>query len=468
MPSRILIIDPVATNRILIKAQLAAARYDTVCADTWVGAHRAVKDDQPDLILLADFESDRAVSRFCQDIRGDATAAETPIIVLGTFTDPERRLMALKAGADDVLAMPVGEAMLQARIRSLIRARNAAAELRLRDGTDRALGLAEAPSEFARRGRVALHGSDPARGNVLGCMTDSHCFPVTADDLLGYSDEQTAKAPDVVVLEGIGTPDADLARRLPRLVVDLRSRNATRKAGQIALIPQGADDLAALLYDVGVDDVVEGQISDSELALRVGTILRRTQKHERLRKTVRDGLRAAVTDPLTGLYNRRYAQPHLLRMAETAWEKGGQLAMMILDLDHFKSVNDTHGHASGDRVLVQTAARLRETVRSVDLVARIGGEEFMVAMPDTTVAEARAAAERIRRAISTVPFDLGDNSQSLSMTLSIGVAMSTKVRFGGDAPKIDIDELFDNADAALYRAKSSGRNAVTLAAAEAA
>ncbi|MFU8883513.1 MAG: GGDEF domain-containing protein, partial [Rhodobacterales bacterium] len=181
------------------------------------------------------------------------------------------------------------------------------------------------------------------------------------------------------------------------------------------------------------------------------------------------GLRAAVTDPLTGLYNRRYALPHLTRMTEQASRSGRRFAVMLADLDHFKAINDRFGHAAGDAVLVEVAHRLRSNLRAVDLVARIGGEEFLIALPDTDRTEARVAARRLCRIIAQDPFILPGKGQSTSMTVSIGVTMG----HSGQPPERVIDpdcdiaadpvqQLLLQADKALYGAKACGRNQVTL------
>ena len=173
---------------------------------------------------------------------------------------------------------------------------------------------------------------------------------------------------------------------------------------------------------------------------------------------MRDGLHAAVTDCLTGLYNRRYIEPHLARIAEQAESTQREFAVMMLDIDHFKSINDRYGHAAGDKVLIEISRRLRENLRSIDLVARIGGEEFMVAMPRTGTDQAEAAAERLRRMVSSKPFSMGTDHPYLTVTVSVGVAIGGLTPLDGD----QIEAMCNQADAALYVAKNAGRDKVAM------
>ena len=132
---------------------------------------------------------------------------------------------------------------------------------------------------------------------------------------------------------------------------------------------------------------------------------------------------------------------------------------MMLDIDHFKAINDHYGHAVGDQVLVAFALRLRQNLRAIDLVGRVGGEEFLVAMPRTSGRAARIAANRLRRIISTTPFQLEESDVSISVSVSVGVAVSAA---GQNADK-PLAQLCHHADSALYRAKTAGRNRVAMA-----
>ena len=176
-----------------------------------------------------------------------------------------------------------------------------------------------------------------------------------------------------------------------------------------------------------------------------------------LRESVNNTMALAVTDELTGLYNRRYFDRHLNVMLSKAQEQDRDIALMILDIDHFKAVNDNHGHDVGDAVLREFAARLRRNIRGVDLACRFGGEEFVVLMPDTDTGQAEAVAERVRQSMVEKPFEVGP-TRPLSVTVSAGVALKESQ---ADTP----ETLVKRADVALYRAKREGRNRVIFDAA---
>ena len=217
------------------------------------------------------------------------------------------------------------------------------------------------------------------------------------------------------------------------------------------------DAIVSFALDLGADDVVSQNCSQEELALRLGRQGRRAQAGAYLRNRVADGLRAAVSDPLTGLYNRRYAIPHLERMQETALATNKPFTLMLLDLDHFKLVNDTFGHSVGDAVLIEVANRLRDNLRAIDLVARIGGEEFLVAMPATDLDEGRAAANRLRRIIFDTRIECAADHTPLKISVSIGMVLG-----GLSATEPDVHLLIAQADRGMYLSKQGGRNKVTV------
>ena len=179
-----------------------------------------------------------------------------------------------------------------------------------------------------------------------------------------------------------------------RLVSALRARPETRQSAVILVVENGDVQTAAKGLDLGASDYIESPFDVSELIARIRSQLRRKRYSDRLRTNLRNGLKLAVIDPLTGIYNRRYASQHMIRVMERARETDGVFAVMMIDLDKFKSINDRFGHDAGDAVLREFSRRLQENIRGVDLVARFGGEEFFVAMPDVD----KHAAGACRRA----------------------------------------------------------------------
>ena len=206
---------------------------------------------------------------------------------------------------------------------------------------------------------------------------------------------------------------------------------------------------------MGVNDYLTRPIDKNELVARVRTQLRKKGYADRLRHNVQLSLEMAITDQLTGLHNRRYMSRHLDTLIASAERAERPIAFLIMDIDHFKAVNDTYGHDSGDEVLREFASRISANVRGIDLACRYGGEEFVVVMPDTDVDFAATVAERLRRSVESVPFAISREPHNLNITISIGIAASEE---SGDTA----DALLHRADKALYRAKREGRNRVTL------
>lgn len=457
MTGRILIVDTVPTNRIVLKVKMLAAQFSVDACGSRKDAEEVIARQKPDLILinLSDPIEDR--HGFCRELKENPDTAAIAIISVGVADTARARFAALDAGADDVLPRPINDALLLARMRSLLRVRHARHELMLRDGTSRALGFEEARRNFYATARIALLSRHAISGDALAAQLNSGLsVPVTrleTDTVLANS---VAPVPDLFVIDG--TQDNDGGRAVFRLISDLRSRAETRLSTLFVILPHNEPEIAAMVLDLGADDAVSLDISDDEMVLRARALVRQKLLHDKLRDTVRDGLHAAVTDPLTGLYNRRYVEPHLSRMAEQARVSQREFAVMMLDIDHFKSINDRYGHAAGDKVLIEIANRLRENLRAIDLVARIGGEEFMVAMPNTNNEQGHIAADRLRKLISARPFSLGPDKPQLNVTMSVGVAVGGLERLN----RVQIDTMCNLADEALYAAKSAGRDKVAM------
>ncbi len=459
MLGTVLIADGLATNRILLKARLAPMQYRVIQADTAAEAEAALRGGPVSLVLVAARLPGGGADAVAAAIRTMPLARRPGLIVLADDADAAHRRHHLQQGADDVLPRRIDDLILQARIRSLIRTRLAEDDSHLGEATSRALGFAETPAGFAGQAQVALICADVATaacwqsrlGARVAAALRSHGFA----DTLGAM--TSAPLPDVFVIGLTGAR----GRTGLRLLADLRARPATREAPVIALLDRPDGALAAEALDLGASDLMLAGFDAEELALRLAAQIASKRDRDRLRATMETGLRAAVIDPMTGLYNRRYALPHLAEAAARTRRAGSPLAVMLADLDHFKRINDLYGHAAGDAVLSEAARRLTAAVGEAGLVARVGGEEFLIVLPDTDEGLAAELGERLRLAVGLHPVRLGGDGVPMRVTVSIGVVVIRPLP-GADtvAESVDAQALVAMADRALYRAKGAGRNTV--------
>lgn len=466
MQGKILIVDAISTNRIVLKVKLASAFYEVVQAATADEACVAALRHAPDLIISAMALPDCDAAELCTRLGRHPQTRAIPMMVVAHRPTSDARLKALEAGVQDVMIKPIDDTLLLARVRSLIRAHNSAAEWQMRDDTSRALGFAEDAMDFGPPGRSVVVGADAvtAQNWIRQLRPHLRTNLTYAPPETALRDLSPGKIPDIFILV---LQDSDThSGEVLRLLAAIRATAITRHAGILVLQPRANPGLGAYALDLGADDLMTDGFDTVELSLRVKAMMRRKRIADQLRATVRTGLKAAVSDPLTGLHNRRYAMPHLARVAEHAAATGRSFAVMVADLDHFKQINDIYGHASGDAVLIEVARRLRENLRGVDLVARIGGEEFLIVMPGTPLTEARIAASRLCRKIGGQGFKVPGAEEPITVTVSIGVTLGGLRDPAQEQQDQDQDQdanaLLDAADKALYAAKLQGRNQVNL------
>ena len=457
MSGKILIIDPVATNRIILKVKLSAAYYQVIQASTVAEALDLAAAEAPDLVLTSAEVPGLSIPVLIRRLQAVDGAETVPVVALLAQDDTDTRLALLRGGATDVITKPFSEAVLLARLRSLLRQRHVDADLGIRADTAEALGFAETPAPFVRTGRIVVVDDNRDRAETL-------CRVLSTQALHGF--EAHGRCPDGGLAEMQPPPDVialqiggDAADTGPALLAELRAAPGTRQARFVVLLDHVDVPLAASILDMGAHDVVGAAADPREIALRIALQLRRKQAEDHLRARVETGLQAAVIDPLTGLYNRRYALTHLKRMISASSEDGRAFAVMVADLDYFKTVNDTYGHAAGDHVLARVADQLRASVGSDGMVARIGGEEFLIVIPDASRGEARQTAGQLCRIIRETPIALPERNMPVHVTISIGVTLAEP---GRDASALSVEALVAQADRALYGSKAGGRDTVTF------
>jgi two-component system, cell cycle response regulator len=457
MNGRILIVDDIASNRILYRARLAAAFYEPLVATSGRECLALATVQQPDLILLDLQLPDLPGHEVLRRLRADPATRDILVIVLTALTDSAVRLAAFAAGADDVIDKPATDAVLLARMRNLLRAK---AGVDFPAGEALAPGFAEPALAFERKATVAVVAGQGDQGRRLQADLEDalggQLLLLSRPQALAeatMSKAEPSAVPDVFIVQDDGSDTTGTLRFLS----ELKSNQATRHSAVCVVGRSGDGDEAAIAFDLGADDVVGAEVTAAELALRTRGLIRRKQRGDQKRARIKDSLRLAVIDPLTGLYNRRYAMPQLTAIAARAAEDGRPYAVMIVDLDRFKLVNDRHGHGAGDQVLVEVSRRLTANLRAGDLLARIGGEEFLVALPDAGMPLARVVAERLCRSIEERPIRLASGAL-LAVTVSIGVAVSDCT----EARLLSPEAVIEAADLALLESKGSGRNQVTF------
>jgi two-component system cell cycle response regulator len=393
----------------------------------------------------------------CRRLKSDPATSHIPVVMITALDQVSDRVRGLEAGADDFLTKPVNDLQLMTRVKSLVRLKTLTDELRLRASTTRNIGIEELLSRnFASADTtpkvLLIDERKSSFERVQKMLRGSADLDIATDPHAGFF--QAAETPYECVMISTGFADFDPLR----LCSQLRSLDRTRFVPIILLAEQGEEGRIVRGLELGINDYLMRPIDQQELTARLRTQVRRKRYNDQLRASVTQTIEMAVTDPLTGLHNRRYLDSHLQTLFDRAVARRRPLSVMITDLDRFKTVNDTHGHDGGDEVLREFARRLRKNVRGIDLACRFGGEEFVVVMPDTDGAVAEKVAERIRAEIAQMPFAVGHDGKTIEVTVSVGVSSVLK---GVDS----VAGLMKRADLALYEAKSAGRNRVVAKAA---
>src|SRR5271165_5016318 len=249
-----------------------------------------------------------------------------------------------------------------------------------------------------------------------------------------------AEKPDIVLLDVLMPPGIDGFETCRRI----RADPATAHIPVVMLTAlQDVDDLVRGL-EAGADDFLTWPINDIALMARIRSQLRQKRYYESL-------LEQSMIDPLTGAFNCRYLEAHAPRLIARCRTAHKPIAVLMIDVDHFKQINDEHGHAAGNQVLKQIVNRITSALRPSDLVARMGGEEFVVVMPETDLDAGHRIAERLRSGIAGTPVE------EVAVTVSIGAAVIQP-----DTGEEELDAALRRADEAPYEAKRAGRNRVNL------
>ena len=451
MTARILVVDDIDANVRLLEAKLQAEYYDVLTASDGESALMMAAAEKPDLVLLDIMMPGMDGYEVCRRLKTEAATRHIPVVLVTALDGRTERITGLEAGADEFLTKPIDDILLFARVRSLTRLKLVIDELRQREASGRRIGvIAGAASRLGGGGGRILIVDDHER--------QAHRI---ATELAGEHRPVIETEPEKALLTSRGPVDLVIVNATARsfdglrFAAQVRSDEATRHLPILGVVD--ADDRQKLVkaLEIGFNDVLTRPIDAQELSARVKSQVRGKRYTDFLRNNLDHSLELAVTDQLTGLHNRRYMTGQLGALVNRAVRGGDPVSALMVDIDHFKKINDGFGHDIGDEVLREFAVRLASNVRAIDLPCRYGGEEFVVIMPDTSLDDAHRIAERIRRHVAGSPFRVGIDGEPLMVTISIGVASTA-------GPGDSAEALLKRADEAVYAAKAAGRNAVIV------
>lgn len=455
MTARVLVVDDVPPNVKLLEAKLTSEYFDVLTAYSGPEALDVASREHPDIILLDVMMPGMDGFEVCRRIKADPATAHIPVVMVTALDQPSDRIKGLEAGADDFLTKPLQDMALFARVRSLVRLKVMMDELRNRKTTGTSLGWDDEEA-------VVFDATTPTDGYILVVDEQERVMERIASALDGVGeltfiaggDDTAERAREKnfdLIIVSLTMLDTDGLRVCSKL----RSYDETRHVPILVMVDDGNTKLLVRALEMGVNDYVVRPVDKQEFLARVKTQLKRKRFADKLWENFHLSMQLATTDAVTGLYNRHYLTSHMDTRMQAAQKQGKALSVMMMDIDHFKLVNDTYGHAVGDMVLKEFATRIGRNIRGVDLAARYGGEEFVVMMPETPTDWALMIGERLREEIADNSFDFDLKDGPIEITVSIGVATS----IDGQTP----GQLLEAADKALYEAKATGRNKVVVA-----
>ena len=485
--SRILVADDDPAILQTISWVLKEHGYDVVAAQGGQALFEQLEARLPDLVLLDVIMPDADGYQVLERIKQDDRWRDLPVLMVSSLPPEEATVKTLGLGAADFIRKPFRVRELLARIQAQLRVRAVIRSAReALQTTEEELLRAREEAESRRKLVDILHevtgdlSADEiyhilAR-RVARALSISHCSVVLArpgdrtgivatafeNPALRNLEIQIDRYPEIraaldhgraVLIEDVKTSplyaeirkqwEAEGRHVIIRSVIALPFSLDRLQAG-VFFLRRTEDEPKLTQEDVEfADAVIKAAVASIQRAQVIETAKEENARLEAL----------AHTDPLTQVLNRRALTQRLASELDRARRYEGVIALLMIDLDHFKRINDTYGHLVGDDVLREFAIILTSAVRSVDMVARYGGEEFVVVLPETGSEGAIAFAERIRERIEGHAFRSGDRL-TLRLTTSIGVATFPSSRVES------VEDIFARADAALYRAKAEGRNRV--------
>ncbi len=450
---RILIVDDDPKNLKLMRGLLARDNYELSTAADGATALAQVEQNPPDLILLDVIMPGMDGYEVTRRLKAGAATKTIPIILVTALDSPRDRVLGLEAGAEEFLTKPVNPVEIEARIQSMLKLKRYRDQLGLRSSSEDKL-LKSNPRtpicEDEQRSRHILIVDDNAKDLKLLrshlISPDYHLDVVSnGSDAI---DAISRRHFDLILLDILlpGMDGFEICRRI-------KQTTETRDTQVVLITCLNDVENKIKGVELGADDYLIKPIDPRELQARVNVLLKKKSYLDNLHQHYEKAVNSAILDGLTSLYNHAYFKRFLELEIKRSERQRHQTALLMLDLDNFKQVNDTLGHVAGDEILRSVARLIRKSIREIDVAARYGGEEFAIVLPYGGEQSIKAVGERIRNLIEKQVFAIPGIDEGHLVTASIGGAI-----YPTDADTAA--RLVETADRMLYRAKHHGKNRV--------
>ena len=444
----ILIVDDMPVNVKILSSKLVAAGYECLKAYSGEEAVEIAKAESPDIILLDIMMPGMDGYEVTRTLKSDPRTSIIPIVMVTALEGVDDKVKGLDAGADDFLTKPPNQTELIARVRSLIKLKKLQEEAEIRtthDHTPPQTTLSKHEEE--KKGTILIIEDEVKTSSLWSRVLSTNYECIMAKTGEEGLEAMDMGVPDLVLLDLL-LPDMhglDLLKRI--------KKNPIMEEISVIIV-SSINDLETRVkgIDLGSDDYLVKPINALEMLARVRAAIRKTRARLKLKKTLNEVFKLSITDSLTGLYNRQYFNSYLEKLMASSRRHDRPFSILFVDIDRFKSVNDKYGHLIGDSVLKNLAVIFEDNLRASDVVARFGGEEFVLLLSDTDIKGAEMLAEKLRTDVEAFGFEGLDGS---FITISVGLSESLDL----DA---SVDDVVKRADDALYKAKEGGRNCVII------